>query len=403
MNLDVFPAEVKSLIEKKKFFPSSVILNNFGKSNHLHSTHVIDMVKDALSVARKVHSSGAGVGFNAVKYAAVAQFIRDLDAQSVDYVKACASCVTIPIWHDEILQILSLKKNTTDFMSVVIQIGISDSFMDAVKEDGDYALRDPITKNVSRVVKAKEIFDAITTSISQSGNPGIVFIDTINNVHPFPQMVSTTDVCGVMPLNSGESSPLGSINVSLVNSDELESVVRSAVSFLDDCIGQCVEVDSKFSLAKRRRKIGLGIMGLAEYLDAKGMDYDSEEGREVAAGLMEKILAIALGESQKRAASLGKIMDMNQASAYGMLPIRNATLLGIAPTGTISSFASVTAGMQSSSTCSGEGQVRMQAALQKHVDNAISNTIHCSCDEVEELMFLAHSLKCKGVSFFVKK
>jgi len=398
---DALPKNICSLIKKKKFFPSSVILDNYGKSNHLHATHVIDVVKDALSVARKVHATGAGIGFDARKHANVVDFIRDLDAQSTDYVKACASCVTIPVWHSELPEVLALKRSPTDFMSVVIQIGVSDSFIDAVKQNEDFALRDPEKKEVSEIIPARRLFEEIISCVSRSGNPGILFLDTINKNHPFPQMVTTTDVCGVAVLNSGESAPLGSVNLGEVDED-LEEVVRVAVRFLDMCVDKNVEVDGKFGLSKKRRKIVLGVMGVAEFLEKKGIEYDSDEGRALIGGIMEKMYAVALDETQALAKSLGKIPDMNQVSSYGTIPIRNSLLLGIAPTGTISGLADVTPGIAPLHKCVGEGQVRMQATVQKHVDHAVSNTILCSADEIEKLLFLAHEQKCKGVSFFVE-
>ncbi len=400
MNFDVFPEDVRVLIEQKKFFPSSVILNNYGRSNHLHAVHVLDVTKDALSVARKVHGAGGGIGFDASSCSNVVEFIRDLDAQSTDYVKKCASCVTVPIWHAEIPELLFLKQSSTDLMSVVLQIGVTDSFLDSVRKGEDYALRNPVSKEVTEIIPARRFFDAIVYSISQTGNPGLLFLDTINKDHPFPQMVNTTDVCGVALLNSRESAPLGSVNVSLVD-DDLEEVVRVATRFLDSCIDDNEEVDGKFSLSKKRRKICLGVMGVAECLEKKGLSYDSEEGRAFVSSLIEKMYTAALDETQKLALSLGKIPDMNQISAYGTTPVRNSLLLGVAPTGTISTLAGCSPGIVGDG--SSEGQVLMQAAVQKHIDHAVSNTILCRSEDIERLIFLAHELKCKGVSLFVKE
>jgi ribonucleoside-diphosphate reductase alpha chain len=223
-----------------------------------------------------------------------------------------------------------------------------------VIKDEEYDLIDPNTRKVVKKLKAKQVFDLIVKMAHKNGEPGIIFIDRINNDNPTPQLgkIESTNPCGEQPLLPFESCNLGSINVyallKKVNNrfeidwDRLKELVHLSVHFLDNVIEvnkyPLAEIDR---MTRMTRKIGLGVMGWASALAKMMVPYNSNEALELAEKLMFFILSEARKESVGLAsergefpAFVGSIYD----NGSGM-KLRNATLTTIAPTGTISIIA----------------------------------------------------------------
>ena len=245
--------------------------------------------------------------------------------------------------------------------------------------------------------------------------------------------------CGEVPLLSAESCNLGSIDVSKfvnvkgeINWEKLVKTVEIATRFLDNIIDVNVFPNVKIARKTRStRKIGLGIMGWADMLLMMKIRYDSEEALELATKLMSLINQTAHETSEE----LGKEKGYFPAN-NGILKRRNATLTTIAPTGTLSMLADCSSGIEpvfakkftktvlgnvtldiskkyqklegdyfvTALEISPEWHVRMQAAFQKNVDNAVSKTINlpheATLQNIKKAIYLAHELGCKGLTMY---
>jgi ribonucleoside-diphosphate reductase alpha chain len=231
-----------------------------------------------------------------------------------------------------------------------ISIGVTDAFMTAVKADGDFDLRDPRTKEVVRTVKAREIWDAIVEGAWQNGEPGVLFLDH-PDVNPLPGLgpIAATNPCGEQFLHGYDSCNLGSINVGnffdektkTVDWDRLGQTTALAIRFLDNVIDANIyPIDEIKDMVTNNRRVGLGIMGFAELLIRLEIPYGSDAAVAFAGKLMEFIQRKAEDTSETLALERGNFPNKHLSIwADDARPRRNAALLSIAPTGTISMIA----------------------------------------------------------------
>jgi len=203
-------------------------------------------------------------------------------------------------------------------------------------------------------IKARSLFDSIVDGGWKKGEPGIVFIDRINEDNPTSEIgkIESTNPCGEQPLLPYESCNLGSINLSKmvdekgeINESRLEKTVRVATRFLDNVIDRTkYPLKEIAEMTKANRKIGLGIMGFAHMLVKTGISYNSSGAIEKAEDVMKFINDISKDESRKLAKERGSFPNFNKSIYKNQEPIRNATRTTIAPTGTIGVIASVSQG-----------------------------------------------------------
>jgi ribonucleoside-diphosphate reductase alpha chain len=231
-----------------------------------------------------------------------------------------------------------------------ISIGVTDAFMAAVKSDGDFDLRDPRTKEIVRTVKAREIWDAIVEGAWQNGEPGVLFLDH-PDVNPLPGLgpIAATNPCGEQFLHGYDSCNLGSINVGnffdektkTVDWDRLGQTTALAIRFLDNVIDANIyPIDEIKDMVTNNRRVGLGIMGFAELLIRLEIPYGSDAAIAFAGKLMEFIQRKAEDTSETLALERGNFPNKHLSIwADDARPRRNAALLSIAPTGTISMIA----------------------------------------------------------------
>lgn len=231
-----------------------------------------------------------------------------------------------------------------------ISIGVTDAFMAAVEADGPFDLRDPRTKEVVRTVRAREIWDAIVEGAWQNGEPGVLFLDH-PDVNPLPGLgkITATNPCGEQFLHGYDSCNLGSINVGHffdaktkdVDWDRLGQTTGLALRFLDNVIDANVyPIHEIQEMVTNNRRVGLGIMGFAELLIELEIAYGSPEAIAFAAKLMAFIQTKAAETSELLAGERGDFPNKHLSIfANDGRPRRNAALLSIAPTGTISMIA----------------------------------------------------------------
>jgi ribonucleoside-diphosphate reductase alpha chain len=257
--------------------------------------------------------------------------------------------------HPDILEFITCKEDNQEITNFNISVAVTEDFMQKLQKGEDYDLIDPHTHKVVQRLNTKEVFDSIIKQAHKNVEPGIIFIDRMNDFNPTPKLgrYESTNPCGEQVLLPYESCDLGSLNLAKmykeikghyeIDWDKLKAVTHLAVHFLDNLIDV-----NKFPIpqiekaTKLTRKIGLGVMGWASLLIRLGIPYNSEE----AVALAEKVMSFTLAEATKKSQELGKTKGTFPAfkgSIYdkkeGVARLRNATLTTIAPTGTISIIA----------------------------------------------------------------
>jgi ribonucleoside-diphosphate reductase alpha chain len=380
--------------------------------------------------------------------------------------------------HPDIMSFITAKEKEGSFTNFNLSVAATSPFMEAVTADERYPLVSPRDGSEQGSLRARDVFDLIVASAWKTGDPGIVFIDEVNAHNPTPVVgpIESTNPCGEQPLLPYESCNLGSINISnfiregAVDYSRLAQVVHLAVRFLDNV----VEINHyplpeirKTTLANR--KIGLGVMGFAEFLIGLGIPYDSEEALARAEEVMEFLTREGHLASTQLAAERGSFPNFAGSlwDEKGVEGMRNATVTTVAPTGTISILAGTSSGIEplfaisfmrdvlegtkllevnplfeeaavkarcyskdlaleiakkgtiqhldhlpaelrkvfvTSMDIAPEWHVRMQAAFQKHTDNAVSKTVnlpgHATPEDVRRIFLLAWELKCKGITVY---
>jgi len=295
-----------------------------------------------------------------------------------------ANMAVLRVDHPDIRQFITCKSSEDQITNFNISVGITDAFMKAVKDDTTYDLISPQSGNVVEQAPAREIFDLIVRYAHHNGEPGVLFLDAANRGNPLPHLyeLEATNPCGEQWLGPYENCCLGSINLAQhfgparsVDWGKLAESVEVSTRFLDDVIDANAYVPAVPQLkeaALRARRIGLGVMGLADLMYHVGVRYGSQEGTEFAAQLIEFVryhsmrTSIALAEERGPfpaiAGSIYDPEDLRWSAPSPPLPytmdfgrpevvwetitdgirehgIRNAAQTTIAPTGTISTVA----------------------------------------------------------------
>ncbi len=259
--------------------------------------------------------------------------------------------------HPDIIEFIRLKRGPEQLANFMVSVALTDAFMEAVKQDSGFLLINPRTGMPGKSLRAREIFDELVESSWSSGDPGIVFIDRINEKNPTPHLgaFEAINPCGEQPLLPYEACILGSLNLPAYVCDgaidylKLGDDITLAVRMLDNAIdANHYPLRETARMHKGTRKIGLGVMGWADALILLGIPYDSREAFAKARRVMRFILESAHHVSEELAEERGPFPYFT-GSIYertGMPPRRNATLTSIAPTGTLSLIAGCSSGIE---------------------------------------------------------
>lgn len=461
-----------------------------------------------------IHRSGGGTGFSFSDLRPEGDFVRSTTGiasgpvsfmaafnNTTEVVKQSgirrgANMGILRVTHPNILDFIDCKRRACEvcaengrkdcdhnIRNFNISVGITNEFMQALKADGEYELINPRNGFVTGKLRARDVWNKIVENAWFSGEPGLFFIDRVNELDPLSAALGTieaTNPCGEVPLRAYDACTLGSINlgkfyvdrmggIGTIDFERLRDVVGHAVHFLDNVLTvNTYPIPEILDVTTKCRKIGLGVMGWADLLVKLGIPYASQSAVDLAEQVMEFINTSAVKASEELAARRGAFHYWEQSTwaKRGDKPRRNSTTTVIAPTGSISIIAGCNFGIEPFSalsmtrnqaglvqhefnqefvrmakrdgwytdaimeqvtktgSCQGvagvpekvqelfkvsgeidcEWHVKMQAAFQKHTEDAVSKTINlaktATREDVERAYLMAWDNGCKGITVY---
>ncbi|MDD1750273.1 MAG: adenosylcobalamin-dependent ribonucleoside-diphosphate reductase [Methanothrix sp.] len=366
------------MMRSLEFLPNSPTLMNAGLPlGQLSACFVLPVedslpgIFEALKSMALIHQSGGGTGFSFSRLrpkndvvrstggvaSGPVSFMRIFDA-ATEVIKQGgrrrgANMAVLRIDHPDILEFIEAKEKPGFLENFNISVAATDEFMSAARQGSEIKLINPRTGQATGQINAQETMSHIANCAWRGGDPGMIFIDRINALHPLPGLIETTNPCGEQPLLPYESCNLGSINLSKlvekmeINWERLEELVSLSVRFLDDVIDV-----NRFPLTQiedatlQSRKIGLGVMGFAEMLIQMNISYNSQEAVRAAEEVMKNITQAAREASAQLGEERGSFPLFEESKLKSWSAMRNATVTTVAPTGTISIIAGTSSGIE---------------------------------------------------------
>ncbi len=510
----------RGLMDDWKYVPAGRIFTGAGTGQNLtfYNCYVVPSPKDSrggifetLSQMAEIMSRGGGVGINvstlrprysyvkgvngrssgAVSWASLYSFVTGLIEQGGS--RRGALMLILNVWHPDVVDFINAKKEAGKITNANISVGITDDFMQAVKEDKSWDLVFPDTSdpmyskhwdgdlnkwkqlggkvNKYKTVRAQEIWENIISSAWTSAEPGVYFIDRANylsNSWYFAQL-PCTNPCGEQPLPAWGVCNLGHVNLSKhvdyekhdVDWNKLKTTVQYAVRFQDNVIDATPYFfDENFKQQMSERRVGMGTIGLAEMLIHLGLRYGAPEAVKFIDKLYQFIAITAYETSVDLAREKGSFSHFDSqkflesgfmknmpeyirhlVGKYGM---RNVTVMTQAPTGTIGTMVGTSTGIEpffswtyfrksrlgvhqehiklakdwmdrhpdeklpdhyvTAMELTPEEHVRVQAAVQRWTDSAISKTVNApeyyTVEQTKKLYEMMYDLGCKGGTIY---
>lgn len=351
---------------------------------------------------RRLTACAIGVGLDlsgtSDPVAVLRQFANDASNVSLIWDRPLrGNMATLSIDHPRILEFIRCKNDihTSPELSMFnISVTISNQFMDRLASS------------------SSTLYDALCEACHKSGDPGVIFIDRAQFDDRFAipgERIVTSVPCGEQFLYEGETCTLGAINLDrfVINENTFDmadyrETIRYAVSFLDATIDKLMIPDLEMTRRTRSlRRIGLGVMGLANTLAKMNIPYESEESLALSSLLAQSLTEEAENESIR----LGSLLGTHPYSTTR----RNITLSCLQPTGGIRRMIdddgfSIEPFFSEATRVSPQFAVRMAATWQQHIENAVSKTINLSHDtsptEIGHLYRMAYQEGCKGITIY---
>jgi ribonucleoside-diphosphate reductase alpha chain len=414
---DVAVSEIEfyNLITEKRFFPNSPTFTGASTPlGQLAACFVLPIEDDmgrspegifsTLRAASLIQQTGGGVGFAFSRLREKGSLIKSSNGKATGPIgfmgvydtafgeiaqggsRRGANMGVLRVDHPDIREFITSKSKEGTIVNFNISVAITDRFMKAVKDDDTYDLVSPSSGNVIESPRAREIFELIIDNAYRNGEPGVLFIDEANRTNPVPHLyeLEATNPCGEQWLGPYENCCLGSLNLvqhldtnGRLDWDFLQESIETSTRFLDNVVSAnkyVPEVPRLHEAAQDARRIGLGLMGLADVMYSQGIRYGSKEGQEFASQITEFIrfhsmktsieLARERGPFKKIKGSIYDPANVTWEPPTPLNPyerdfgrpkldweeivsgikkhgIRNAAQTTIAPTGTISTVAGV--------------------------------------------------------------
>ena len=437
------------MMERLEFLPNTPCIANAGrKSGQLNACFVLP-VEDSLTndegsgimdIARAtalIHQTGGGTGFdfsrlrpagspvrssNGVASGPVS-FMRLFDSVTDTIkqggIRRGANMGILRIDHPDIEEFIAAKQNEKGLNNFNISVAVTDEFMERVR-DGQVA--------------ARALWGEIVNAAWKYGDPGLFYIDRANEENPLKFPIRATNPCGEIPMPDWDACNLGSINLTKfikgngLDEQRFAETVVLATRFLDDVVEvNTINVPQIQAFTKQTRRLGLGVMGWADYLNELGIPYDSEEALTHAQTIGNLLQKHSDSESLRLA---------DEKGPYPLSPdgiFRNVARRSIAPTGSISTIANCSPGIEPIFAASVERRVaigtlvennphagksyfktameidptwhvRHQSVWQHYVDNGVSKTVNmnntATPNDVREIYEMAWYLGCKGITIY---
>jgi ribonucleoside-diphosphate reductase alpha chain len=499
------------LLADFRFLPGGRILANAGTerdSTTMFNCYVMGAIDDSIEgifeVVREsalTQKQGGGVGYDFSAIRPHGSHIQGVDSTAsgpLSFMQVFdATCRTIMSAgqrrgaqmgimrcdHPDIEDFIEAKRKNGALQMFNLSVAVTDGFMQAVKHDGPWDL--VFEGQVYRTIQARDLWDKIMRSTYDYAEPGVFMVDRVNRMNnlAYCEQIRACNPCGEQPLPPYGACLLGSINLTRFVTDPfgpeaavdfaaLERTVRVAVRFLDNIIDLSIyPLEKQHAEAVAKRRMGIGVTGLADALIFLGLRYGSEPAVALAERVMAQIAAAAYDTSAELAAEKGKFPLFDgakylKAPFIKALPkavrerirrcgMRNSHLTSIAPTGTISLLAgNISSGVEpifalyytrrirqghgdetsehevldyayaeycrrfsrpakdadlppafvTTDTITPHEHLLMQAALQRHVDSAISKTINVPTEmpfeSFRDIYMQAYDLGLKGCTTF---
>lgn len=386
------------IMANKEFTPAGRTITNAGAPSPLVANCIVLPIKDSmesifqtLKDAAQLQKAGSGLGFSFTHLrpaGAIVKKSQGMASGPVSFLQVYnqafgvikqqgrhgANMAILRVDHPDILDFIHCKKVEGHIRNFNISIGMTDEFMDAVvnKPDEPWVCKfegEPmkprrisrdeqglITKIEDLDITARELMDQIVYGAWRNGEPGVVFLDSVNKTNVLPELgeIDACNPCGEQFLHHYDVCNLGSINLAAlvknnrIDFEQLRFVTKTAVRFLDNVVDLSnFPVKAVDDMAKNSRRVGLGVMGFADMLYQLRTGYDSAEGYKIAEDVMRCIQEEAHRTSQALAEEKG-VFPLYNLSIYKKLgiPMRNTMLTTVAPTGSISMFFDTSSGCE---------------------------------------------------------